>query len=118
MEHVIDYASREEVPPAPIPLEIMRFELEWLKPLKLSAINFRSRLCLSRPDAAMIQAQGDKPSIVQRAYVANDLGWPKHWRKLAAAEDAKRMTLFDNEAAAMRKKGHNFTPDGAWVNRV
>ena len=52
-----------------------------------------------------------KLSIAQRAYVANDPRWPVHRRKLAAAQEAKRMTLFDNEVAAivaMRKKGRNF----------
>ena len=52
-----------------------------------------------------------KLSIAQRAYVANDPRWPEHRRKLAAAQEAKLMTLFDNEVAAivaMRKKGRNF----------
>jgi hypothetical protein len=71
-----------------------------------------------RRRAAMTQAQRDKLSIVQRAYVDNDPRWRDHRRKLAAAQDTKRMTLFDNEAAAMRKKGRNFTPDGAWGHRV
>jgi hypothetical protein len=114
VEHVLDHALREEVPPAAIPLEIKRFELDWLKPLKLSAISFRSQFCLSRR-AAMIQAQRDKPSIVQRVHVANDPRWPERRRKLAAAQDAKCMT---REPAAMRKKGRNFTPVGAWAHRV
>ena len=53
-----------------------------------------------------------KLSIAQRAYVANDPRWPEHRRKLAAAQEAKRMTLFDNEVAAivaMRKKGRTFS---------
>lgn len=53
-----------------------------------------------------------KLSIAQRSYVANDSRWPEHRRKLAAAQEAKRMTLFDNEVAAivaMRKKGRTFS---------
>jgi hypothetical protein len=52
-----------------------------------------------------------KLSIAQRAYVANDPRWPEHRRKLAAAQEAKRMTLFDNEVAAivaLRRKGRTF----------
>ena len=50
-------------------------------------------------------------SITQRAF-ANDPRWPKHCRKLAAAQEARRMTLFDNEVAAivaMRKQGRTFS---------
>jgi hypothetical protein len=50
-------------------------------------------------------------SVAQLAYVANDPRWTEHRRKLAAAQEAKRMTLFENEVTAileMRKKGRNF----------
>jgi DNA-binding NarL/FixJ family response regulator len=60
----------------------------------------------------MSLAQRIKLSIAQRAYVANDPRWPEHRRKLAAAQEAKRMTLLDNEVAAivaMRKKGRTFS---------
>ena len=40
-------------------------------------------------------------SVAQRAYVAHDPRWPEHRRKLAAAQEARRMTLFDNEVAAI-----------------
>jgi len=59
----------------------------------------------------MSQAQRDKLSVAQRAYVAHDPRWPEHRRKLAAAQEAKRMTLFDNEVAAivaLRRKGRTF----------
>lgn len=51
-------------------------------------------------------------SLTQKAYVANDPRWAEHRRKLAAAQDAKRMTLFENEITAilaMRKKGRTFS---------
>jgi hypothetical protein len=60
----------------------------------------------------MSMEQRVKLSIAQRAYVTNDPRWPEHRRKLAAAQEAKRMTLFDNEVAAitaMRKKGRTFS---------
>ena len=52
-----------------------------------------------------------KMSGDQRAYVAHDQRWPEHRRKLASAQEAKRMTLFDNEVAAivaLRRKGRTF----------
>ena len=60
----------------------------------------------------MSAEQRVKLSLAQRAYVANDPRWPEHRRKLAAAQEARRMTLFDNEVAvivAMRKKGRTFS---------
>ena len=51
-------------------------------------------------------------SLTQKAYVANDPRWTEHRRKLAAAQEAKRMTLFENEITAilaMRKKGRTFS---------
>ena len=56
--------------------------------------------------------QRTKLSIAQRVYVANDPRWPEHRRKLAAAQDARRMTLFENDVSAivaMRKKGRTFS---------
>ena len=56
--------------------------------------------------------QRAKLSVAQRAYVAHDPRWPEHRRKLAAAQEAKRMTLFDNELAtivALRRKGRTFS---------
>ena len=56
----------------------------------------------------MSAEQRVKLSVAQRAYVAHDPRWPEHRRKLAAAQEAKRMTLFDNELAtivALRRKG-------------
>jgi len=63
---------------------------------------------LPRQRPPMSQAQRDKLSVAQRAYVAHDSRWPEHRRKLAAAQEAKRMTLFDSEVAAiaaLRRKG-------------
>ena len=51
-------------------------------------------------------------SAAQKAYFANDPRWAEHRRKLAAAQEAKRMTLFENEITAilaMRKKGRTFS---------
>jgi hypothetical protein len=56
--------------------------------------------------------QRAKLSAAQRAYVANDPRWEEHRRKLAAANEANRMTLFDNEVelfVAMRKKGRTIS---------
>ena len=64
-----------------------------------------------RRRAPMSAEQKIKLSIAQRAYVANDPRWPAHRHKMAAVQEAKRMTLFSNEVAAivaMRKKGRNF----------
>jgi hypothetical protein len=58
------------------------------------------------------QEQRQKLSAAQKAYVANDPRWLEHRRKLAAAQEAKRMTLMENEVAAivaMREQGRNFS---------
>ena len=60
----------------------------------------------------MSAEQRAKLSLAQRAYVTHDPRWPEHRRKLAAAQLAKRMTLFDNEVAAivaLRRKGWTFS---------
>ncbi len=72
-------------------------------------------------NTAIASKQGERRTIseeqrvklraAQLAYVANDPRWAEHRRKLAAAQEARRMTLFDNEVAAiveMRKKGRTF----------
>ena len=72
-------------------------------------IQTETRPRMRRPMSA---EQRVKLSIAQRAYVANDPRWPDHRCKLAAAQEAQRMTLFDNEVAAivaMRKKGRTFS---------
>ena len=54
------------------------------------------------------QDQRQKLSAAQKAYVANDPRWLEHRRKLAAAQEAKRMTLMENEVALivqMREEG-------------
>lgn len=65
------------------------------------------------PMARTISAeQRVKLSLAQKAYVANDPRWAEHRRKLAAVQEAKRMTLFEHEVAAilaMRKKGRTFS---------
>ncbi len=56
--------------------------------------------------------QRAKLSVAQLAYIANDPRWVEHRRKLAAVQDAKRMTLFENEVTAilaMRKDGQAFS---------
>jgi hypothetical protein len=56
--------------------------------------------------------QRAKLSVAQRAYIANDPRWAEHRRKLAAAQEARRMTLWENEIAAiveMRWKGRTFS---------
>ncbi len=56
--------------------------------------------------------QRAKLSAAQLAYIANDPRWIEHRRKLAAAQEARRMTLFANEVTAiveMRKKGRTFS---------
>jgi hypothetical protein len=60
----------------------------------------------------MSAEQRAKLSLAQRAYVTHDPRWPEHRRKLAAAQEARRMTLFDNEVAAivaLRRKGRTFS---------
>ena len=60
----------------------------------------------------MSAEQRAKLSVAQRAYVANDPRWAEHRRKLAAAQEARRMTLWENEIAAiveMRRKGRTFS---------
>ena len=67
---------------------------------------------LPRARRPMSQEQRAKLSIAQNAYVANDPRWTEHRRKLAAAQEARRMTLLENEVAAiieMRKKGRTFS---------
>ena len=62
--------------------------------------------------APVSAAQRAKLSAAQFAYMANDPRWPEHRRKLAAAQEARRMTLFQNEVEAivtMRAKGRTFS---------
>lgn len=52
-----------------------------------------------------------KLSAAQLAYIAVDPRWTEHRRKLAAAQEARRMTLFPNEVTAiieMREKGRSY----------
>ena len=56
--------------------------------------------------------QRDKLSKAQLAYIANDRRWAEHRRKLAAAQEARRMTLMENEVLVileMRRKGRTFS---------
>ena len=65
-----------------------------------------------RKRCPMSVEQRAKLSLAQRAYVTHDPRWPEHRRKLAAAQEARRMTLFDNEVAAivaLRRKGRTFS---------
>jgi hypothetical protein len=62
--------------------------------------------------APVSEEQRQKISATQKAYVANDPRWAEHRRKLAAAQEAKRMTLMENEVTLivqMRKKGRTFS---------
>jgi hypothetical protein len=61
---------------------------------------------------AIGEQQRKKLSVAQLAYVGNDPRWIEHRRKLAAAQEARRMTLMDNEVTAiveLRKKGRTFS---------
>jgi hypothetical protein len=65
-----------------------------------------------RKRCPMSAEQRAKLSLAQRAYVAHDPRWPEHRRKLAAAQEARRMMLFDNEVAAivaLHRKGRTFS---------
>ena len=65
-----------------------------------------------RKRCPMSAEQRAKLSLAQRAYVTHDPRWPEHRRKLAAAQEARRMTLFDNEVTAivaLRRKGRTFS---------
>jgi hypothetical protein len=68
-----------------------------------------------RKRCPMSAEQRAKLSLAQRAYVtyvAHDPRWSEHRRKLAAAQEARRMTLFDNEVTAivaLRRKGRTFS---------
>ena len=62
----------------------------------------------------MSAEQRAKLSAAQLAYIANDPRWAEHRRKLAAAQEARRM--MENEVAAivaMRKEGRNFACIGS-----
>ena len=66
----------------------------------------------ARSRAPMSTEQRAKLSAAQFAYMANDPRWPEHRRKLAAAQEARRMILFPNEVqaiVAMREKGRTFS---------
>jgi hypothetical protein len=54
-----------------------------------------------RKRCPMSAEQRAKLSLAQHAYVTHDPRWAEHRRKLAAAQEARRMTLFDNEVAAI-----------------
>ena len=70
------------------------------------------KIATTRTRAPISAAQRAKLSAAQFAYTANDPRWPEHRRKLAAAQEARRMTLFPNEIQAivkMREKGRTFS---------
>ena len=63
-----------------------------------------------RPPMSMEQRA--KLSITQKAYVATDARWVEHRHKLAAAQEARKMTLMDSEieiVLALRRKGRTFS---------
>ena len=80
---------------------------------KPKKINLNKIVASKQGERRTISAeQRAKLSAAQLAYVANDPRWAEHRRKLAAAQEARRMTLFDNEVTAiveMRKKGRTFS---------
>lgn len=60
----------------------------------------------------MSPEQRAKLSTAQKEYVANDPRWAEHRRKLAAAQEARRMTLMESEVAMildMRRRGRTFS---------
>ncbi len=67
---------------------------------------------MSGTRAPMSTEQRAKLSAAQLAYIAHDTRWTEHRRKLAAAQEAKRMTLLASEMKVvieMRKKGRTFS---------
>ncbi len=80
---------------------------------KPNKINLNTAIVSKQGERSTISAeQRAKLSVAQLAYVANDPRWAEHRRKLAAAQEARRMMLFDNEVTAiveMRKKGRTFS---------
>jgi hypothetical protein len=66
----------------------------------------------TRPRAPISAGHRAKLSAAQFAYMASDPRWLEHRRKLAAAQEARRMTLLPNEVEAivkMRAKGRTFS---------
>jgi hypothetical protein len=62
--------------------------------------------------APVSQAQREKLSAAQRAYVATDPRWAAHCQKLADAQIARRMTLTPEEfdmVVKMRARGRTFS---------
>jgi hypothetical protein len=60
----------------------------------------------------MSAKQRIKLSVAQLSYVASDPRWAEHRRKLAQAQEAKRITLTEEElriAATLRGKGRTFS---------
>ncbi len=80
---------------------------------KPKKINLNTAIASKQGERRTIsEEQRVKLRAAQLAYVANDPRWAEHRRKLAAAQEARRMTLFDNEVTAiveMRKKGRTFS---------
>ena len=65
-----------------------------------------------KPRPATSADQKTKLSAAQLAYIDNDPRWAEHRRKLAAAQEARRMTLFPDEVTIiveMREKGHSWS---------
>jgi hypothetical protein len=61
-----------------------------------------------RPRSPMSPKHCSNLSVAQSSYVRNDPRWPEHRRKLVAAQQARRMTLFPSEVQTiveMRQKG-------------
>jgi len=80
---------------------------------KSKKINLNTTIASKQGERRTIsEEQRVKLRAAQLAYVANDPRWAEHRRKLAAAQEARRMTLFNNEVTAiveMRKKGRTFS---------
>jgi hypothetical protein len=69
-----------------------------------------SHMTIKRPPTSAEQKA--KLSEAQLAYIANDQRWAEHRRKLAAAQEAKRMTLTEEEVTLvkqLRNKGRSFS---------
>ena len=78
----------------------------------IDATTTNGKTATARTRAPISAEQRAKLSAAQFAYMANDPRWPEHRRKLAAAQEARRMTLFPNEVQAivkMREKGRTFS---------
>jgi hypothetical protein len=83
-----------------------------MRSARASAGHGRQRRPARVPSRQSVQPHPDAARHGLDRGVGHDPRWPEHRRKLAAAQEARRMTLFDNEVAAivtLRRKGRTFS---------